>query len=81
MNKLKLLKLSLYNFIAGIATFLIDYLFYHFVTDEGFSFTWNPEAGKPFVSELIGELGVLFIFASIFCLISAFVIYGGKDNK
>ncbi len=78
MDKSKFLKLSLASFIAGLLTFVVNYFFYHFVTDEGITFKWQPEAGKPFVAELIGELGVLFIFASVFCLLSAFIIYGKK---
>ncbi len=80
MNKSKLLKLSLASFIAGLLTFVVNYFFYHFVTDKGITTEWQEEAGKPFVAELIGELGVLFIFAAIFCLIAAFVICG-KSSK
>ena len=60
MNKEKLNKLSLYCLIISAVVFIINYFFYHFVTDEGISLTWNPEPGKPFVSDLIGMLAVLF---------------------
>ncbi len=71
----KLLKLSLWQAIIGAAVFVINYFFYHFVTDEGITLVWQPEAGKPFVADLIGQLGVLFIFGSIVSLLCAFIIY------
>ena len=51
-----------------------------FVTDSGITFTWHPEAGKPFVTDMIGQLAVLFLFASSMSAISALVFYG-KDEK
>ena len=81
MTRQKLLKLSLICLIIGAAVLLIGYFFFHFVTDEGITLTWHPEAGKPFVSELIGDLGVLFLFASAFTALSAFVLLDGKDSE
>lgn len=75
MTKQKLLKLSLICLIVGAAVLLIGYFFYHFVTDAGITLTWHPEAGKPYVSELIGDLGVLFLFASAISAISALVFF------
>ena len=51
--KKKLLKLSLITLIIGISVMLIAYFFFHFVTDDGITLTWHPEAGKPFVTDLI----------------------------
>ena len=75
MTKQKLLKLSLVCLIIGAVVLLIGYFFFHFVTDAGITFTWHPEAGKPYVSELIGDLGVLFLFASAISAISALVFF------
>lgn len=73
--KKKLLKISLITLVIGLAIMLIDYFFFHFVTDNGITLTWHPEAGKPFVTDMIGQLGVLFIFSSAMSLISALVIF------
>ena len=54
--KQKLLKLSLITLIIGLCVLAINYFFFHFVTDSGITFTWHPEAGKPFVTDMIGQL-------------------------
>lgn len=76
--KNKLLKLSLWMLIVAAFVFVVNYFFFHFVTDSGISLTWNPEPGKPFVSNLIGNLGVLFIFGSAVSLMIALIVYGDK---
>ena len=81
MNKKKLLKVSLISLICSIVTTVISYFFYHFVTDSGISLTWNPEPGKPFVSEMLGDLTILFLFAAAISLIFALVVYGDEDKK
>lgn len=81
MNKNKFLKLSLYSLIASIITFIINYFFFHFVTDDGISLTWQEEAGKPFVANLIGILAVLFLFASVMSLFISIIFYSNKENK
>ena len=78
--KKKLLKLSLITLMIGLAVMLIAYFFFHFVTDDGITLTWHPEAGKPFVTDMIGQLGVLFIFSSAMSLISALVIFDEKKE-
>ena len=79
-TKQKLFKLSLITLAIGLGLLAIAYFFFHFVTDTGISFKWNPEAGKPFVTDMIGQLAVLFLFASSMSAISALVFYG-KDEK
>lgn len=80
MTKKNLLRLSLVCLIIGIAVLAIAYFFFHFVTDEGITLVWHPEAGKPFVTDLIGTLGVLFIWSSAMSFISAFIFFG-KGEK
>lgn len=80
MNRSKFLKLSLYSLISSVVTFIINYFFFHFVTDEGISLTWQEEAGKPFVANLIGILAILFLFASIMCLFITIIFYP-KEEK
>lgn len=73
MNRKKFLKLSLITFLIGVFVLAVAYFFFHFVTDEGITLTWHPEAGKPFVTELIGNFAVLFLFASVMSLLIAFL--------
>ena len=63
--KNKLNKFSLVSFISSAVVFIINYFFFHFVTDDGISLVWHPEAGKPFVADLIGQLGVSLLFLAI----------------
>ncbi len=76
----KLLKFSLCEFIISVIIFAVNYFFYHFVTDDGITLTFHEEAGKPFVADLIGQLGVLFLFSAIVSLIIAF-IFCDNENK
>ena len=80
MTKQKLFKLSLITLAIGVALLAIAYFFFHFVTDSGITFKWNPEAGTPFVTDMIGQLAVLFLFASSMSAISALVFFE-KDEK
>ncbi len=75
MEKQKLLKLSLWTLIAAVAVFIISYFFFHFVTDSGITFTWHEEAGKPFVTDLIANLGLLFLFSSLLSFMVAQIWY------
>ena len=52
---------------------------FHFVNDSGITFTWQPEAGKPFVTDMAAQLGVLFIFASAISFIASIVFF--KEDK
>jgi hypothetical protein len=52
---------------------------FHFVNDSGITFTWQPEAGKPFVTDMVAMLGVLFIFASAVSFIASIVFF--KEEK
>ena len=81
MNKKNLLKLSLITLIIGLIVLAIAYFFFHFVTDDGITLTWHPEAGKPFVTDLIGMFGVLFLWSSAMSLISALVFFNDKKEQ
>ncbi|MBQ8879371.1 MAG: hypothetical protein IJY69_00835 [Clostridia bacterium] len=70
----RLYRLSLYQAIIAAICFAIDYLFFHFVTDEGITLVWHSEAGKPFVTLLIGIFATLFLFsAALTALIAIFL--------
>ena len=69
----KLFKTSLIMLICSAVIFVINYFFFHFVTDEGITLVWQPEPGKPFVALYIGILATLFLFGSAASLIAALV--------
>ena len=75
MNRKKLFKLSLVTLVIGLAILVVNYFFFHFVTDTGISLQWHPEAGKPFVTDMIGQLAVLFLFSSAMSAICALVLF------
>ena len=74
MTSKKLLKLSALEFTIAAFTFIVNYFFYHFVTDEGITLVFHAEPGKPFVALLIGVFATLFLFSAIITLLLAFVI-------
>lgn len=80
MNKKNFLKLSLITFITGLVVLAISYFFFHFVTDSGITFVWHPEAGKPFVTQLIADFAVLNLFVSFVSLLIALIFFK-TENK
>ena len=70
----RLNKMAIVCFIIAIVVFIINYFVFHYVTDEGITLVWHPEAGKPFVTDLIGMLGADMVFASIISALSAKII-------
>ena len=80
MNKKSLLKLSLVSFLSSALVFVFNYFFYHYFTDDGFTGVFQEEAGKPFVADLIGQLGVLLLFLSIASLMIALIVYNNKKD-
>ena len=79
--KKKLQKLSIVSFISSAVVFVINYFFFHFVTDEGITLVWHPEAGKPFVADLIGQLGVHLLAAAIISLMISIIFFPKSENK
>ncbi len=79
MTRKNLLKVSLISFIIGICVLAIAYFFFHFVTDEGITLVWHPEAGKPFVTDLIGTLGTLFLWGSATTLVLALTCFKREE--
>ena len=76
--KKKFLKLSLITLIVGVVFLILAFFTFHFVTDEGITLVWHPEAGKPFVTELIGDFGVLNLVVSFVSMLISFIFYGDK---
>ena len=80
MTRQKLFKFSLINLAIGIALLAIAFFFFHFVTDTGITTVFQKEAGKPFVTMLIGVFAVLFVFASAISALAA-LVFTDKTNK
>lgn len=79
MNKKNFQKLALYCLIIGAVVLMVSYFFFHYVTDEGITFVFHEEAGKPFVTNLIANFGVLFLFASTMSLMISLIFF--KEEK
>jgi len=80
MEKRKFIKLSIYSFSLSIVSFLLTYFVFHFVTDEGITFAWHEEAGKPFVTNMLGVFSVLLLFMGVASLLIMHV-FCDKNNK
>lgn len=76
----RLFKLGVIFLILALVVFAINYYVFHFVTDDGLTLTWHEEAGKPFVTDLIGQLGTLLTFGSIASFLVGAVVFK-KDGK
>ena len=77
--KRKLLKLSLITLIIAICVMAFSFYFFHFVTDQGFTLTYHKEAGKPFIANMLGTFGTLFLFSSIMSALIACIFYNDKE--
>ena len=75
LQRKTLFKFSLILLAIGLAVLAIAYYCFHFVTDEGLTLTFHEEAGKPFVTDMIGQLGTLFLFSSAMSAICALVFF------
>lgn len=75
LNRHTLFTLSLITLALGIVLLGIAYYFFHFVTDEGLTLTFHEEAGKPFVTMLIGVFAVHFLSASALSALSALIFF------
>ena len=77
--KKKLLKLSLITFIIAVCVMAFSFYFFHFVTDAGFTLTSHEEAGKPFIANMLGTFGVLFLFASVISFLLALIVFNDRE--
>lgn len=82
MNKAELRKnlyrLSVVCFIIALIVFIINYFVFHYITDDGITLVKQAEAGKPFVTNLIGMLGADMVFASIVSALCAKILCSKK---
>ena len=69
-----LYKLAVVCSVIALIVFIINYFVFHYVTDDGITFVKQAEAGKPFVTNLIGMLGADMVFASIVSALCAKIL-------
>lgn len=70
----KLYAFSAVCFVIALIVFIINYFVFHYVTDDGITLVKQAEAGKPFVTNLIGMLGADMVFASIVSALGAKIL-------
>ncbi len=70
----RLNKMAIVCLVIAVVVFIINYFVFHYVTDDGITLIWHEEAGKPFVTNLIGMLGADMVFASIISALGAKII-------
>ena len=73
--KKKFEKLSVRSFVLAAVLLALSFVMFHFLTDSGFTTVFQQEAGKPFVTEMMADLGVLFLFSGILCRMIAKIFY------
>ena len=77
--KQKFKTLSLWSFALALAIFVFSYFLYHYVTPEGaVTVVFQPEPGKPLVTELFAILGTLFLFSGILSAMIARIFFSDK---
>ena len=72
-------KLSTRSFVLAAVLLVLSFVMFHFLTDSGFTTVFQQEAGKPFVTEMMADLGVLFLFSGILCRMIAKIFYSNEQ--
>ena len=68
--------LALLLLVLAVATMALAFFMFHYLTPElTISPVWRPEPGKPFVTEMVAVLGVLFLFGSVMSLLVGNVFF------
>ena len=71
--------LALISFILSVAIFVFTYFFFHYVGPDGmFTHVFHKEAAKPFVSQLLGTFGVMFLFGGVFSMLIGKIFFSKK---
>ncbi len=77
----RLLRLALCLVLIGLVMFILTYFCFHYVTDEGITLTWHPEAGKPFVTLYLGVFATAMVAASAVSALSAVFLFPRGDGE
>ena len=80
MRKRNFYKFSIITFIIGATILLMTFFCFHYVTDDGITLVWHEEAGKPFVTYMLGVFGVLFVFSSVISLLFSYIFVDEKNR-
>ena len=72
-------KLSNWSFVLAAVLMAVSFVLFHFLTDSGFTTVFQAEAGKPFVTEMVADLGVLFLFSGILCRMIVGIFFPEKS--
>ncbi len=70
----RLFRLALAELIISVVLFIINFFFFHFVTDTGITTVFQEEAGKPFVALLIGIFATLNLFGATISLLCGLIL-------
>ena len=73
LKRKSFLKLSRITFIVGVLFLVAAFFAFHYLTDSGFSTVWHAEAEKPYVTELLGDFGVLNVAVAFVSLLIYFL--------
>ena len=76
--KKNFLKLSLITFIVGVVFLILSFFVFHFVTDQGITLIWHPEAGKPYITELLGDFAIINVATSFISLLVSVIFFKNK---
>ena len=70
----RLFRLALAELIISVVLFIINFFFFHVVTDTGITTVFQEEAGKPFVALLIGIFATLNLFGATISLLCGLIL-------
>ena len=76
----KLLRLSGISAFISVLIFVFNYFFFHYFGNGWFTSVYHEEPTKPFVADLIGQLGLHFLFLSLASLLVALICFPKKEK-
>ena len=77
--KKKFATLGIVCIVLALMLFALSFVLFHYLTDSGFTTVFQQSAGKPFVTEMVADLGVLFLFGGGMSLLVSRIFFG-KNN-
>ena len=76
MMRRNCIRLSLCSFGWALGLFVFSYFLYHYTLPTGgFTTTWQPEPGKPWITFLFAVWGVTFLFAGVMSLLVGWIFF------
>ena len=71
----KCVKFGVICLVLAVLVIALSYVMFHHMTDSGFTSQWQPEPGKPFVTEMVADLGVLLLCNGILSLLAGRIFF------